>query len=341
MPMEASSGLVLQLYRAAREMPTDAFQDFAIGLLKPLLRFDASFWGTGVLAPASTTVFSVHEHESDPEALKVWADINAKDRVIPIGIANPGTTMQYHAPSFFAAPEDAEMREFARRYGRQSYLITQLPHGDTGTNQWLSLYRPDPDAQYTETERLICQALMPHFAEALRISHALNANSQVFMALENDSRAMALADYAGRIKFVQRKFLELAAREWSQFDGEQLPAVLLAGRTGTAPEVHVGHAIRFSVRRRADMLLVEARPRSALDDLPAQRGRIAWLYASGHSHKEIARRMQLAPSTVRNQIRAAYVTLGITGKNQLIAAAQRAEQNDALPINQPDTKRRR
>ena len=324
------SDLVSRLYRAARELPTQDFQEAAIELVKPVLRFESSFWGIGIVKAPGLDVLSVHEHESDPEFLQTWNQINAQDPVVPICFANPGTTIQFHAATLFTSPTDAAMRDLTRRFGRESALITQVPHEDSGTSQYLSFFRPDRRALYSESERLACQTLIPHLAEALRISRALNATSQVFDALENGKRALLLADFSGRIRFAQQRFLQLVALEWPQFDGMRLPTPLWLAPGQPGRTVYVGGAVHFKVQPCGDMLLVEARLKTAFDRLPTQRGRIASLYACGHSAKAIARRLGLAPSTVRNQIRAAYEALGITSKAQLIAAAQPLVRDDEV-----------
>jgi hypothetical protein len=42
------SNVLLRLYRAAREMPPAGFPEYALGLIKPLLRFESAIWGFGL-----------------------------------------------------------------------------------------------------------------------------------------------------------------------------------------------------------------------------------------------------------------------------------------------------
>ena len=48
--------------------------------------------------------------------------------------------------------------------------------------------------------------------------------------------------------------------------------------------------------------------------LPPRHWRVAQLYASGSSHKEIAKELGLTPSTVRTYLQHAYVHLGVSNK---------------------------
>ena len=105
--------------------------------------------------------------------------------------------------------------------------------------------------------------------------------------------------------------------EWLEFDGRYLPDDLLRSLSDSRNGKFKGVRLLCTIRRSADMLLLEVRQRTPLDDLPPKRAEIAWLFSGGHSHKDIARQLAIAPSTVRNQLRAAYSDLGICNKGQL------------------------
>lgn len=313
---------LLLLYRAAREMPGTAFQDYALGLVKPLLNFDTAIWGSGTTDGQSVKVRAAHLHQVDPEAMKVWTQINRKDKVIPISVSRPGTTIQFHAATLFSGRDDAIMREYTSRFGRESYLITTTQEDVPGSVQWVSLFRPDPRAAYSEDERLACETLMPHFSEALRINRTIAENGPALSTAGFES-GLALASPLGQIHFAQERFLRAIQMEWSQADGSKLPSQLLDVVESRRSGQFVGRKIRCVVRYSADMLLLEAHAKTALDSLPPKRARIAWLFAAGHSHKDIARKLLVSPSTVRNQIRAAYSDLQISNKAQLLAVARR------------------
>lgn len=59
------------------------------------------------------------------------------------------------------------------------------------------------------------------------------------------------------------------------------------------------------------------RPREPRDLLTRQEGAVADAFAQGHSYKEVARSLQLAPATVRHHLRAVYLKLGINDKAAL------------------------
>lgn len=315
------SNVLLPLYRAAREMPSADFPEYALGLIKPLLRFESAIWGSGLTDGQSVKVREAHLHEVDPKAVAEWTQINRRDKVIPILLSRPHETIQFHAPTLFADPSDLVMRDYVKRFGRESYLITCLHCEQPDFIHWISLYRPDADAQYSEQERFACESLMPHFYEAMCINRAV-ANPDSQKAEHGPTQAaLAIATAQGQIHFAQDRFLRLMQSEWLQFDGRRLPDDLLSSLSDSRNGKFKGGRLLCTIEHSGDMLLLEARPRTQLDDLPPKRAEVAWLFAAGHSHKDIARQLAIAPSTVRNQLRAAYADLGICNKSQLLQAA--------------------
>jgi DNA-binding CsgD family transcriptional regulator len=323
---DSSSEWMLALYRSARELPESEFQDHAIRLVQPLLGFESAIWGTGTTDGRSIRAGSAHRHEVDPAALDAWTAINGKDKAIAIGASRMGHTFQFHAPTLFSAPEDGEFRAYAQRWRRKIHLATGIPEPTPAGLQWMSLYR-HADLEYSESQRQLCECLMPHLAEALRINRALGiARAPATPTASPEGAGLALADAQGQLHFAQAAFVQLLQREWCEFEGRTLPRPLQDFIAGHHAGTFSGRSIRCIVRCSADLFLIEAHARTAIDRLPPQRARIVRLYASGHSHKAIARQLRLAPSTVRNQIATAYRELGISSKAQLLAVSLNAAQ---------------
>lgn len=145
---ETIGALLLDIYRSARERSETKFQDHALRLLDPLLHFESAIWGTGVMNDeAAIAPSSAHLHEVDPAAFAEWRQINRRDKVIAIAARQYGRTIQFHAPTLFRAPEDAVMRDYALRFGRQSYLITGLAEGAPGSGNPTQAARVRADAE--------------------------------------------------------------------------------------------------------------------------------------------------------------------------------------------------
>ena len=215
------------------------------------------------------------------------------------------------------------IREYAARFGCEQVLIMSVPDGDAESVRWLAVYRDDPDALYSDTERMLCDAVMPHLMEALSINRlATHQQPDEPPPPEPKRIPMAVCDSTGRIRFAQDLFVRLLQLEWSEADETWLPSPLLDTIIARKDAVFIGRQTICRIRRRADMLLVEIAPHP-IDRLPPQRARIAWMYAIGYTHKHVAKALGLSPSTVRNQLAAAYRDLDIGTRAQLMAMASR------------------
>ena len=325
--MGSDADLLLALYRDAMTLPTVAFQDRAIQRLRDPLRFQSAIWGQGYLAGTGQGTgrlvpLQVHTHEIDPAGFERWKAINRADKVIPIVLGAPGQTHGFHAPSLFGARNDAVMRDYARRFGRQSYLITAFGRRGSTLHEWCSFYRPDPDDHYTDAERARCQILAHHLRQALEVNTLLDGSTASPaprpLAADDEPGCTALAAHTGRLVSAQPAFLRLCAQQWREFDGRTLPRAalrpLLEGisvlRLATYPDAG---------RRIGDLWWLRLVPAPAGALLPPRRLDVAALFAEGHATKEIAGMLGLAHATVRNQLAAAYRVLGVSDRSGLRA----------------------
>jgi DNA-binding CsgD family transcriptional regulator len=338
MAIGSDADLLLSLYRDAMTLPAAAFQDSAIRRLRGALRFESAIWGQGYLAgpgdgKGRLVPVQVHTHEIDPAGFERWKAINRADKVIPIVLGAPGTTHVFHAPTMFSAKADAVMRDYARRFGRQSYLITAFGcHGST-LHEWCSFYRPDPDDHFTDGERERCQVLANHLTQAAEVNALVGSGGSGDggggsggigspAAQPGDVHAAAdctaLATRAGRLVSAQPAFLRLCAQQWREFDGRTVPRQALRPLQEGIRVVRLGK-FTLSGRRIGDLWRLRLDSAPAAAALPPRRLDVAALFAQGHATKEIADLLGLAHSTVRNQLSAAYRALGVSDRSGLRA----------------------
>jgi DNA-binding CsgD family transcriptional regulator len=321
MAIEDAEKLLLELYGLSRELPLHDFQAHALRLLKPHLDFCSAIWGEGRRSPLGLAPHRLHSHDVDAEAVARWSEIIRLDKAIPILLANLGKSIRFHAPTLFNGRGDSVMREYARKYGRQSYMVTNIPTHHPSALEWISLYRPDPEAHFTKREQSLCETLMPHFHQALQINRTLHGLGT--LCEERDAQShFALVDQGGFVYFAQPGFLELLHLEWSQLDDFFVPDTLMAALGTAEDKPFIGRRIRCDRQPAGDLILLRAKPATQLDRLSRRQHEIAHLYAAGHSHKEIARRLRVAPATVRNHLAAIYRILAISTKAELIVLAQ-------------------
>jgi DNA-binding CsgD family transcriptional regulator len=318
---DAPSDLLLTLYRGARERPIEAFQEFALQLIKPLLQFDSAVWGTGTLLEPGVSVHLAHLHELPPEHMKEWATLCPHERVIPVVVADPGRPKQFHLSTLFADRDGAAMLDFTKRARWQMAMVTAFLDPGYKTAQWVSLYRPNPDHHYSDQEQSVAQFLLPHLVESLTINRAVHSQSVYGDGAVHNAH-LAVCDRKGLLHYAQPEFVSALVYEWPAWDGERLPAVLLDAIVLNWKS-YLGKAIALDVRGHGELLFLRARTRSGLDRLSRREIDVARCFAAGRSYKQIAKFLGLSPATVRHHLARIYAKLDVHDKAELANALQR------------------
>ena len=112
---------------------------------------------------------------------------------------------------------------------------------------------------------------------------------------------------------------------WSHQDGDQVPRWLAEyidqpGEHLLIDRSLVAYCERVSGDDGLALQKLTLRPLQKFDLLTAREQHVAQLLASWKSHKETARILSVAPSTVRNQTQAIYSKLGVDNRSSLVAA---------------------
>ena len=313
-PMNEVLTLLLELYRGASERPFEEFQEFAIRLVQPALRFESARWGAGSLEPDGFKPGLVHLHNEPDESVASWEDVLAQDTIVPEVLARPGATVSAHVPSRYAGKDQAGIRDYARKYRHQNILATAFVAPGRGSAEWLSFYRGGADDCFSEPERRACEQLTPHLLQALAINRNLHLGR---LRQGQDGACFAMADPRGRLWHAEPAFLDLLAGEWPGWRAPLLPRRLAESLALRPNEAYAGKRCRIGAALLGKLLLLKARPRTPVDDLTPRELEIARAYGSGLSHREVAAQFNISPETVRHHLRAVFGKLGIGDKAEL------------------------
>lgn len=319
--MEELSAVLLGVYSAAREMPLGEFQDAALALIQPLVAFTSAAWGSGRILADGLEHHSVHLIGDPPDRLMDYEEVKRQDTAAFTVGRHPGRAFAFHAPSLFREHRYAGIREYAKRWAHQSYILVSRIDQESGRLQWVGVYRGDADDQYGETERRAMELLLPHLHEALGINCALNLKQEN----ANQTGGGAIVDRAGVLRHASPGFLELVQREWPRSSGRGLPPALIEHLGRSPVSRHAGRRIILYARPVGDLLLLRARRRSPVDDLTPRQLAVARHVANGLSYKKIAQRLGLSPATVRNYTQAIHERLGVHSRHELTTQLKAAE----------------
>lgn len=314
--LDQFSTVLLAIYSAAREMPADQFQDAVLRILRPILGFDSSMWGSGTLSASGMDVHSIHLLDQAPEMVSEWVHVSGEDTVAYACARRPGWVMNAHMPTLFRNRTKRAMRDYTTRFEKGCGLIVRYNLADSSLISWISLYRADPERHFGEDDRAGFEALVPHIVEALTINRLMHLDRVFAQEVHRESH-VAIVDSHGAIHTADAGFDELLRREWGAWDGQVLPSALVVA-LAAGPEARFrGCRIVVSARRMGDLLLVHGRPLTPVDRLSPRECEIAKRFGTGHSHKEVARALGISPATVRNHLQVIYDKLAVNDKAAL------------------------
>ncbi len=208
-------------------------------------------------------------------------------------------------------------------FGYRQALGTILIHPITGLSTGITIYRKAPERPFGEQERRLKQALTPHWVAALTRARIDPWTRRA--ARDLNYPEVAVVDAAGQLRYATEDFGEMLQREWVEWRGPELPIPLQTMLASKKAGKFTGKQIAATVSRRRTIGLVQIRSRRPADQLSDQLLKTARLSAQGLSFKEIARRMELSPATVRNYLSTIYSKLDIKNKVGLTKLLQDSE----------------
>ncbi|MCR5868538.1 helix-turn-helix transcriptional regulator [Aquincola sp. J276] len=331
--MRSFAGELADLHRLAA---TTAAQDFPaelIGHLRRWIGFDGAVLGTGMPADDTLRIATATVHGRDEAILQEYAAVSHEDPVTAAFLGRPGHPIAVDAGTTYAGPQHGVMARFARRHDlRHLLLCGDAPQGDAPM-RWIVLYRGTREGFDRQAMARI-GAAWAHVSCALDLQRA-QWNQRP--ALPEPVRALALVDAGGSYHAADPLFHELMAREWPQAGHLHLPAVAKAAMAGGMP-FH-GQAITLSSRRLGVQWLCEAQARRSGAALSPREQAVAGLFASGRTHKEVAKALHTSPHTVRAQLAQVYRKLGIQDKTALVrclaAQGEDASLSSQVPRSSP------
>ena len=306
----ALNTLILDAHRAGCEVKFTRFQSLMLEELQTLIPFDSAWWGNAAADPPE--IHHLHLHNCDDAVLRDYPPFMSRDFFRAALIERPGETINLCDLTNRARYVRSELyRNFCKRYRVEWALGTLLVEPVSSLYEFLTLWRHDPRRPFSEAERQAKELLMPHLAQAYRVTRLRG----VLDAGEKEVRVWALTDERGFLHEVTPGFIHTLRAHYSDWQGSQLPASLLADiRAG----INCAQGpLKIDVTPKDRFRYLEIRPPSAVDRLTSREAEVAQRYARGETHAAIASCLRISPSTVRNHLANCYRKLGVTSKIEL------------------------
>ena len=305
LPLLTMSGnvneFVLGLHRAAKRMPHGDLRDWIFSELQQLVHFDSALWfrwsGCREGSPMQAW-YTYRQPESFlPEyvALELWRDD------IACAAKEPGCPRIVRASRVDHNSE--RMRRFLKRYHQEHALVSSVPTEVPQMIDGVSLHRDETHSPFSDCEAATMEQLMPHVVDVWRENRlrALARSAGSAPPFDGFSIAVLMPDLA--MSEAQSAFSDLLRLEWPHWQGPMLPTELKFHLQAAWEKPWSGKSITVYVRRQGDgTLLVFVRRAHPIDGLAPRKREVALLFSRGASQTQIARQLQLSPSTVNNYI---------------------------------------
>lgn len=305
----------LALLSAVHGVSPKEFQKKIMDQLQSLISFDKGLWLSGYVKEILIT--HVYLHNLPESLMTSWESMKGQDRILK-GILeeSPGKTVDMR--DFYTRDEriNADIyQKHSKKFGIEHVITTALPDYHTGLVEAISLYRSDPDAPFSLDDRKLKEFLFPLMIEAFCYNQL---NYMLSISRQSHAATLAVCDEKAWLRHAEPGFYSLLKAVWPDWSGPVLPDPILTLISSKTRSLLRFEQVSFRHHKISKLRLIFAHQRTLTRRLSKREDQIAVMFASGKSHKEIARSLNISPATVRNHIDSIYKKLEVSNKIQLL-----------------------
>lgn len=305
---------ISHLYRETARVSLADFPVWALDLLQQTIKFDGAIWGTGHISSREFHTQTVLDVPSEIfTQLKNHLDINP---IFDQLVAAKGNAVDMadvlSDDNFYDSPV---YHLCFKPLGIERILSSIHVDERSGIFTLLSLYRFDRDQHFTEHEKNTQSRLLYHLLSAASYRQFLALNE--IESSKSTEIKSAICDCEGVYHVVDGGFLDIIEAHLSIPTQQKLPFKI----TPEQQEFSVDN-LHFNQEKLGDLYRISVRVKNKLDGLSAREKQVVAGVCQGSTFKQIARQLQLSPSTVSNHLYRIYLKLGINTRSELVALAQ-------------------
>lgn len=316
MPLATLSRLLLDLHAMGPSPTSGEFRERVLQRLSEALPFTSAAWATGAMTAAGPDFHTVTLWRQPAQLLVDYEAIKHQDPLFVESAQSPGRAVCASA----RATLPPAFMPFITRYQLEQAMSIMHTDSRSLLLTGLSVWRSSPTQPFTPADTAMMEAAFPHVMEV--------AGRRVLADLGQVGRiaapptGLAAVDRRGRLHAADTQFTAILAREFPRWRGPDLPEPLQSAVRDDAPQRVVLKRITALATPAGALVGVRLRARSAVDDLTARQLEVVELGAAGLNHKQIAERLSVSPTTVRNHLAHAYDRLGVSNRVELARALQ-------------------
>ncbi len=303
---------ISQLYRESSKVALADFPLWALDLLQQVISFDGAIWGTG---HSSTREF--HTQASVDVDKEIFEQLQATLNINPIFdqlLLMPGSPVDMsdviNDSAFYRSPI---YQQCFKPFGIERILSSIHLDDRSGIFTLLTLYRYDREHIFTEYEKSIQQQLLFHLLSACAHRQFLALNESTTDKLSK----YAICDSKGTYHVVEPEFLDILDAHTNLTLNQYFPFVLQE-KDG---EYSQG-SLHIHQEKLGELYRISLRLKSQLDELTLREKQVITGIVQGKTFKQIAKQLNLSPSTVSNHLYRIYLKLGINSRSELVDLLQ-------------------
>jgi len=317
------SRLLLDLYQLAMSSPIGEFEEQIFLLLKEYFTFDSAWLGRSTNFLDGPVLHNSYLYNLPKEFVADWEQVKACDG----GIKIKKTIKDATKPVVLSLTDEGHDELFRRFLGK--YAIAQFLGSvceDPLLHLWthLALYKNSLLPAISDQEIELMKYTMPHLASALNLNRVQHMR-QLKTAKYSPNTSFAISDKLGTLQYADASFADLMLMEWPEWNRATLPRIFLQWQQEKNANLYSGRMITLQADEISDLLLINAKPRSTIDFLTRRELAVIRLYAEGMTYKEVAKILEISPTTVRYYLRQAYTKLKIQNKSEIAWLLSRDE----------------
>ena len=309
------SRCILEFHEQAHGAGYREQQTMIMDRVRRVVPFDAGMLGGGSIQEGIPVGHDVRLFSQPWEFIESWEKIRHRDPAALEAMQKPGTTLNVDTEGPFLDGYELA-REHCRKWKVAHLLCTALVSSSEGLYWVMAVHRADRARPFSESERRFVEALVPHVFASTRRARLGRLRRTAHVSAAHGHSA-AIVSREGVVLEAEPGLVELLRTEWPKWSGPFLPAELW-GKLAASPRAQVRPG-RLVVQgdETEGVHLIHVRRRVASDELTARETEVAEAFSLGDTHRDIAQRLAISPSTVRRHLANIYEKLGISSKVEL------------------------
>ncbi len=308
------STFVVALNAQAQERGVTDLVDWAVSDLSDIIGFDSAWYGCAQVQPTGTVIHASSFFNLPQNYYAAWTEIADQDILVEQFIENPRCVHTYDR---LGHAQTDGMQAFADRFGLKKMATAMCLRETRSASLYVSAYRGGTNAHdWTQEETEFLQCAIDNISAAAKIA------AKNDLLGPDDQTASFLLSKHGATLIGFDGMRERFGHLWTRGDGDTVPRWLADYVTQPGEHVLIDQGLVANCEQTATsdglgLCKVSLRPMRKFDLLTARERDVAYALSSGKSHKEAAKLLGVAPSTIRNQTQSIYGKLGIDNRASL------------------------